>query len=323
MSSVGVVFGWVREDPWMFAWGLGWTIAILVILLKQRWQQQPSQDAVYRRMQVRCPDEAGRAAVEQYMHELGARAVSMPQGDEAVVEVLFSGDKARELMARAADLAADPASSEGGWRERALVEMHRSWRTQAMAPESLWVSVPGTSLVMVGPFMGVFGLNDHQSSVLCSRWVASVCAGAPAETKLLDYGSGTGLLCCIAAQALQAGAVIHGVDIDPKAVRCAKANAAMNGLGNRMQFFHNDEEPAEHRAGAGYHVLVANILPGPLIELEPAFAVRVRPGGQVGFCGVQEKEAEQVLAAYKNNFEIKVAATAQGFVLLTGIRRLS
>lgn len=37
------------------------------------------------------------------------------------------------------------------------------------------VAVPETSLVMQGPFLGVFGLNDHQSTVLCSRCAAVDC----------------------------------------------------------------------------------------------------------------------------------------------------
>eukprot|EP00658_Telonema_sp_P-2_P044489 TRINITY_DN32394_c0_g1_i2.p1 TRINITY_DN32394_c0_g1~~TRINITY_DN32394_c0_g1_i2.p1 ORF type:complete len:208 (+),score=36.13 TRINITY_DN32394_c0_g1_i2:316-939(+) len=192
--------------------------------------------------------------------------------------MLFSKQRFSEVMGTAADLAADPEVAQDNWESKVLLSLHRSWRDSALEPGTLWVAVPETSLVLQGPFVGVFGLNDHASTVLSMRWVRSVCSGLRQPVRMLDYGSGTGLLSFIGAQCLPASSVLHGVDICPEAVRSAQDNAAMNGFAHRVQFFVNKDEPSEYRGEEGYHVVVANILAEPLIKFEPVIAERARAG---------------------------------------------
>ena len=55
--------------------------------------------------------------------------------------------------------------------------------------------------------------------------------------KVVDMGTGCGILAVIAAK--KAGKVV-AIDINPYAVKCAKNNAEMNGVGNRVSFINGD-----------------------------------------------------------------------------------
>ncbi|MGD0978470.1 MAG: HemK2/MTQ2 family protein methyltransferase [Candidatus Bathyarchaeia archaeon] len=55
--------------------------------------------------------------------------------------------------------------------------------------------------------------------------------------KVVDMGTGCGILGVIAAK--KAGEVI-AVDVNPYAVKCAKNNAEINGVGNHMSFIQGD-----------------------------------------------------------------------------------
>jgi ribosomal protein L11 methyltransferase len=68
-------------------------------------------------------------------------------------------------------------------------------------------------------------------------------------------------------------------------------------------------------------VLVANILAGPLIELAPAFATAVRPGGRIALSGILAGQSNTVTAAYRPWFDIALTATRDGWTLLAGPRR--
>jgi ribosomal protein L11 methyltransferase len=51
-------------------------------------------------------------------------------------------------------------------------------------------------------------------------------------------------------------------------------------------------------ARAPFDLLIANILAGPLIDLAPAFANALAPGGTLILAGLLDSQADAVLAAY-------------------------
>jgi len=55
--------------------------------------------------------------------------------------------------------------------------------------------------------------------------------------KVVDMGTGCGILAVIAAK--KAGKVV-AIDVNPYAIKCAKNNAEMNGVGNRVSFIQGD-----------------------------------------------------------------------------------
>jgi ribosomal protein L11 methylase PrmA len=122
--------------------------------------------------------------------------------------------------------------------------------------------------------------------------------GSPRKScRVLDVGTGTGVLAIAAARALR-GAVIAG-DIDPVSVRLARENARLNrvpaltilnarGLGNHR-----------FRDGAPYRLVFANILLGPLKGLAKPIAALAAPGAFVVLSGLLPPQANAALAAYR------------------------
>jgi ribosomal protein L11 methyltransferase len=116
--------------------------------------------------------------------------------------------------------------------------------------------------------------------------------------RILDIGTGTGILAIAAARALNARVVAS--DMDPLAVAVAAENASMNGVRTRVGVVEAKglAHPALRRAEVD--VLFANILIGPLLDLAPAFARALHPGGMCVLSGLLEPQARQVEARFRS-----------------------
>jgi SAM-dependent methyltransferase len=112
---------------------------------------------------------------------------------------------------------------------------------------------------------------------------------------VLDVGTGSGIL-AIAAALLGASYVL-GIDTDPLAVATTGANAASNGLGDLI----------ETRTGslplavpAQFHLVVANLIAGLLIELAPELAATLWPGGRLLAGGIYRDRESEVQSAFES-----------------------
>ncbi|OGS05651.1 MAG: hypothetical protein A3G41_05580 [Elusimicrobia bacterium RIFCSPLOWO2_12_FULL_59_9] len=89
-------------------------------------------------------------------------------------------------------------------------------------PEAAFVVLPDVFnpvLFRIGPFLG--------------RAAAKLIASAAsAPIRVLDVGTGSGVCAVLTAQA---GAALVAIDVNPEAVRCAKINALLNGLEERIE----------------------------------------------------------------------------------------
>ena len=96
---------------------------------------------------------------------------------------------------------------------------------------------------------------------------------------VLDVGTGSGIL---ALAALMMGVPrAHGIDIEDEALRVAAENARINALDERLQLTRGGPEAVTGM----WPLVLANVLPGPLIEMAPgARAARraSRPTGALG-----------------------------------------
>ncbi len=131
--------------------------------------------------------------------------------------------------------------------------------------------------------------GTHPTTALCLRALSDLLAVRPGAS-VLDVGTGSGLL-AIAAAKLGAGRVV-GNDDDPLAVAVARENAARNGAAPELS-----GEPVERIRGP-FDVVVANILAGVLVELAPAIARQVAPGGALLLSGLLAGQEEEVRRAY-------------------------
>jgi ribosomal protein L11 methyltransferase len=154
-----------------------------------------------------------------------------------------------------------------------------------------------------------FGTGSHPTTRLCLRWLEQ---HVRADSSVLDYGCGSGIL-AIAALKLGARAAV-GVDVDPAAVAAARDNAARNEVAAR--FVGSDAALA-----LSVDLVVANILANPLIVLAPVLAAHCRPGGRIALAGILAPQADAVAAAYAQWFAMAHFAADDGWVCLEGVRR--
>lgn len=175
-----------------------------------------------------------------------------------------------------------------------------------------WHQVPEPPAIAVRLDPGVaFGTGTHPTTRLCLAWLD---AKLKSGSSVLDYGCGSGIL-AIAAGKLGATQIV-GTDIDAQALAAARANSMTNGV------------PASYTdpnslGAATFDVVLANILSNPLKLLAPALVARVAPRGALVLSGVLERQADDVIAAYRAadpRLKLHVWRADDGWVCLAGSR---
>ena len=154
-----------------------------------------------------------------------------------------------------------------------------------------WLAGPapaGTVEIVLDPGMA-FGTGTHPTTSLCLAAISDLLAARP-RARVLDVGTGSGLL-AIAAAKLGAAAVVAN-DNDPVALKVARENADRNGATVELT-------AADVRLVEGaFDLVVANILANTLVELAPAIAARLAPGGVVLLSGILAPQEDDVRRAY-------------------------
>ena len=148
-----------------------------------------------------------------------------------------------------------------------------------------------------------FGTGQHATTAGCLEALDSLESGGAAFANIADIGTGTGLL-AFAALALWPQARCIATDLDPVAIDVARDNAAINqvalghGAGELLLAVAAGMDSPMLAARAPFDLIIANILAGPLIELAPAFAQALAPGGTIILAGLLDTQAEAVAEAY-------------------------
>lgn len=160
-----------------------------------------------------------------------------------------------------------------------------------------------------------FGTGHHGTTLGCLRaLVDELKRRRPA--RVLDVGTGTGILGFAAAKALRTP-VIAG-DLDPEAVSTARGNARLNGLGPYMRLYH---APGVRHALAdrprGFDVVFANILARPLKRLAPSLTAVVADDGVLILSGLIERDVPGVLSTYRHRgFHLARSGVIEGWATL-------
>lgn len=141
-----------------------------------------------------------------------------------------------------------------------------------------------------------FGTGHHGTTKGCLLAFADeLKRGRPRH--VLDVGTGTGILAFAAAKILKRP-VVAG-DIDPEAVRVARENARLNGIGPWLQLYVGPgvRHALADRPGR-FDLVFANILAKPLRMLAPSIARVAAPGGTLILSGLLAHDVAGVLSAY-------------------------
>ena len=140
-----------------------------------------------------------------------------------------------------------------------------------------------------------FGSGEHASTQGCLVALEGVLHRRP--RRVLDLGSGSGILAMAAAKALHVPAL--ATDIEPWSVRVAADNATMNGLRGRFRSILADGWRSPAVSGGRYDLVFANILARPLCAMARDLAAHLEPGGTAILAGLLGTQARWVLAAHR------------------------
>ncbi len=158
-----------------------------------------------------------------------------------------------------------------------------SWLTEPLAA--------GEVAVRLDPGMA-FGTGLHPTTRGCLVLLQEM---EPLPPTMLDVGSGSGIL-GLAALLLGVGAVA-ALDTDPLAVEATRVNAGANDLGERMTVRRGTLPPEPSGDLGRFPLITANLVAALLVELAPALARHLEPGGTILASGIIAPRAEEVVAA--------------------------
>jgi ribosomal protein L11 methyltransferase len=170
-----------------------------------------------------------------------------------------------------------------------------------------------------------FGTGQHDTTAGCLWAIDRLARQGRRYSRVLDLGTGTGLL-AFAASRLWPRAHVVASDIDPVSIEVAAANAAANriALGRRpgQVELRVSAGLADRRlAAAPFGLILANILAAPLIELAPAIAQALMPGGALLLAGLLTSQSRDVETAYRRQGLRIEQREARGEWTILGLRR--
>ncbi|MFO7830527.1 MAG: 50S ribosomal protein L11 methyltransferase [Desulfuromonadaceae bacterium] len=230
--------------------------------------------------------------------------------DSYTIKAFFPAQNApaelvQKLHARLDAEVADMDCPRLAWREIGAQDWAEGWKqyfSAAQIGNSLVVKpsweegdFPGCAVVTLDPGMA-FGTGTHGTTRLCLEFIAERHDAGAGVRRILDVGTGSGIL-AIAALALGAESAV-ACDIDPVAVETTWANAAINGC---EQSIEATLDPLETIPGS-FDLVVANILAEENVRLAGELCARVAPGGYLVLSGILAEKVDFVTRTFNPRF---------------------
>jgi ribosomal protein L11 methyltransferase len=146
-----------------------------------------------------------------------------------------------------------------------------------------------------------FGTGHHGTTRGCLLALDAICKATDRRQRtprILDVGTGSGVLAIAAARALHAR--VLATDIDASAVHAARENIRRNGAGGFVTVTEADGVGLRAiRGRAPFDLILANILLGPLQRIATPLRRLMAPRGRVVLSGILPSQANAVIAAYR------------------------
>jgi ribosomal protein L11 methyltransferase len=163
--------------------------------------------------------------------------------------------------------------------------------------------------VFIEPGAG-FGTGLHETTRLCLGALAGWMEDGGAIDRVLDFGSGSGILGIAAA--VRGARVVDAVEIDPLVHDAIGSNACRNGVADRVAI-----RPAMPADDARYDLVFANIVAPMLLDHVEQLCGRVRRGtGRAAGClvlsGLLADELSAMAECYSRVLGVAPIRTAMG-----------
>jgi ribosomal protein L11 methyltransferase len=164
-----------------------------------------------------------------------------------------------------------------------------------------------------------FGTGHHGTTRGCLQAFADL-AKRRRFRRVLDVGTGSGILAIAAARLLRAR--ITASDIDGRAIETARGNARINRVAPQLAFVRASGATARAiTSAAPYRLIFANILLLALMRLAVPFRGLTAPGARIVLSGLLPNHANAALAIYRaQGLVLEKRITLDGWVTLV-IRR--
>ncbi|MEE2661487.1 MAG: 50S ribosomal protein L11 methyltransferase [Pseudomonadota bacterium] len=143
-----------------------------------------------------------------------------------------------------------------------------------------------------------FGTGGHETTRSCLEAMEEICGERP-PVNALDLGTGSGILAI--ALAKRHKVLVFAGDQDHVAIRVARENAVVNGVGKYIKFFKSDGfQNPELRRNAPFELIIANIFSKPLIGLAEDIANATGTNGKVVLSGILTPQVEAVTDTFRD-----------------------
>jgi len=152
-------------------------------------------------------------------------------------------------------------------------------------------------VIVLGPGRA-FGSGEHETTSSCLEEMENIPIGR--GTRILDLGSGTGILAIAAAK--MGSNSVTALDTSPDAIETTIGNARLNRVEKAMRIVQGglDSIKAEH-----FNLILANLYGEVLLDLVGQLPRRLADGGYLVLSGVH----------YDYNYELRTAVVKAGLKL--------
>ena len=245
-------------------------------------------------LSVRVRPGSQRDAVVAALFKLGAQGIQ--EVDDQLVTLLADTDMADDVTC--AGLAASPdarietePAPRVDWSERWKSALHaHTLGRLVIAPPWLAGESDPSRTVVIDPGMA-FGTGEHPTTRGVIRLLLTMLR---AGDRVADLGAGSAIL-SIAAVKLGARHSF-AIELDPDAIGNAEENVARNGVAEQVTVLQGDASLLLPLV-APVDLVLANIISSVLLQLLPAIASALAPGGYAILSGILREERFEMLAA--------------------------
>jgi ribosomal protein L11 methyltransferase len=264
-------------------------------------EHSASASALFACFSARAADAATAERLSAEAWAAGAAGIEERELADGVLLIIYApagdAEPVRAAVAAAAGAGAVTAAEpvpETDWSE----QWKRGLEATVISPRLLVrpsfverVLAPGQVELVIDPGQA-FGTGSHESTRLTLEWIDALAPELPRGCRVLDVGTGTGVLALAAIRL--AGARAVACDSDPLAAAAARENARTNGLAAEISVFTGSLDAL---GGAGFDLVVANLLKRELLPLVRGIAAHTAPGGRAILSGLLARDADEILRA--------------------------